>query len=102
MLSPARFYALSLHDALPISRAGCVLLGALLERPMLPCMGQHLELAVFIDGFSASSRCRSEEHTSELQSPVQLVCRLLLEKETTSSSPIASSASMTRSTRGCA
>src|SRR5438876_2679914 len=25
-------------------------------------------------------RCRSEEHTSELQSPVQLVCRLLLEK----------------------
>src|SRR5438876_7753309 len=27
---------------------------------------------------------RSEEHTSELQSPVQLVCRLLLEKTTTS------------------
>src|SRR6266581_1981251 len=26
------------------------------------------------------SRTRSEEHTSELQSPVQLVCRLLLEK----------------------
>src|SRR5690348_17873614 len=24
--------------------------------------------------------CRSEEHTSELQSPVHLVCRLLLEK----------------------
>src|SRR4051794_32846648 len=27
--------------------------------------------------------CRSEEHTSELQSPVHLVCRLLLEKKTT-------------------
>src|SRR5690348_17569104 len=27
------------------------------------------------------SRCRSEEHTSELQSPVHLVCRLLLEKK---------------------
>src|SRR5690348_17542557 len=28
---------------------------------------------------------RSEEHTSELQSPVHLVCRLLLEKKKTSS-----------------
>src|SRR5690348_18033219 len=27
------------------------------------------------------SACRSEEHTSELQSPVHLVCRLLLEKK---------------------
>src|SRR5690348_17796914 len=26
-------------------------------------------------------QCRSEEHTSELQSPVHLVCRLLLEKK---------------------
>src|SRR5690348_17537996 len=30
---------------------------------------------------SARSRKRSEEHTSELQSPVHLVCRLLLEKK---------------------
>src|SRR5690348_18031596 len=29
----------------------------------------------------ASGRTRSEEHTSELQSPVHLVCRLLLEKK---------------------
>src|SRR5690348_18150358 len=29
----------------------------------------------------ASQRKRSEEHTSELQSPVHLVCRLLLEKK---------------------
>src|SRR5690348_18091723 len=29
----------------------------------------------------AASRLRSEEHTSELQSPVHLVCRLLLEKK---------------------
>src|SRR5574337_1725935 len=27
------------------------------------------------------ARCRSEEHTSELQSPLNLVCRLLLEKK---------------------
>src|SRR4051794_41542960 len=30
---------------------------------------------------SAKSSARSEEHTSELQSPVHLVCRLLLEKK---------------------
>src|SRR5690348_17958024 len=29
----------------------------------------------------AEQRARSEEHTSELQSPVHLVCRLLLEKK---------------------
>src|SRR5438876_9069018 len=29
----------------------------------------------------AARRARSEEHTSELQSPVHLVCRLLLEKK---------------------
>src|SRR5690348_17644723 len=33
----------------------------------------------FIHCFEAY--CRSEEHTSELQSPVHLVCRLLLEKK---------------------
>src|SRR5258708_11276606 len=32
---------------------------------------------------SSNPGCRSEEHTSELQSPDHLVCRLLLEKEKT-------------------
>src|SRR5256885_3415354 len=32
-------------------------------------------------GGAAQLRCRSEEHTSELQSPCNLVCRLLLEKK---------------------
>src|SRR5713101_1000090 len=32
-------------------------------------------------GLPAARRCRSEEHTSELQSHVNLVCRLLLEKQ---------------------
>src|SRR2546426_8291069 len=31
--------------------------------------------------FLPSAHCRSEEHTSELQSPCNLVCRLLLEKK---------------------
>src|SRR6478735_5290871 len=38
--------------------------------------GRHLDAAVHHDGCR-----RSEEHTSELQSPCKLVCRLLLEKK---------------------
>src|SRR2546429_7371485 len=38
---------------------------------------------------SNSSLPRSEEHTSELQSRLHLVCRLLLEKKKTQSSPFA-------------
>src|SRR5438876_7697647 len=36
---------------------------------------------------------RSEEHTSELQSPVHLVCRLLLEKKNSTTSQVSSSPS---------
>src|SRR6266581_2116550 len=36
--------------------------------------------------------CRSEEHTSELQSPVHLVCRLLLEKKKKNAANILSTA----------
>src|SRR5687768_14657335 len=41
-------------------------------------MGQYLGASVVEQGIDA---CRSEEHTSELQSRLQLVCRLLLEKK---------------------
>src|ERR1017187_9287083 len=33
-----------------------------------------------VSNFASCEPCRSEEHTSELQSPMYLVCRLLLEK----------------------
>src|SRR5437762_7775430 len=63
----AEIYTLSLHDALPIWRRET---GRARSRP---------------SSRSASRRwprcCRSEEHTSELQSPMYLVCRLLLEKK---------------------
>src|SRR5438552_12943648 len=66
-------YTLSLHDALPI----CLLQGfALAIQPanLLWCfVGVLLGTIVGI--------MRSEEHTSELQSPDHLVCRLLLEKK---------------------
>src|SRR2546429_5107973 len=61
-------YTLSLHDALPICAAepetegDAAVLEALRQIPVQPL-------------------ARSEEHTSELQSRLHLVCRLLLEKK---------------------
>src|SRR2546426_7665211 len=60
-------YTLSLHDALPICRAGGAGRRDAARRP---------------GGGAGDGRWqRSEEHTSELQSPCNLVCRLLLEKK---------------------
>src|SRR5258706_1197889 len=60
-------YTLSLHDALPISASSVM--------PLAP-------LPVPARGIRRSpSASRSEEHTSELQSLTNLVCRLLLEKK---------------------
>src|SRR2546430_2884929 len=39
-------------------------------------------------GFAGAAACRSEEHTSELQSQSNLVCRLLLEKKKTTERPL--------------
>src|SRR5207249_11344130 len=64
--APTEIYTLSLHDALPIS---------------------HLRVAVSrrrtrrAPAAARPSTTRSEEHTSELQSRFDLVCRLLLEKK---------------------
>src|SRR5258708_10138176 len=43
--------------------------------------GPHLENVLGRDAGREARRIRSEEHTSELQSPDHLVCRLLLEKK---------------------
>src|SRR5438876_11562686 len=66
-------YTLSLHDALPISS---------LPRPA----GRSRRVGTRRRRWSVPVQttvagARSEEHTSELQSPVHLVCRLLLEKK---------------------
>src|SRR5437762_13053194 len=58
-------YTLSLHDALPISE----------ERTP----SGHRHAGICSDDVLQEKR--SEEHTSELQSPMYLVCRLLLEKK---------------------
>src|SRR5688572_31974456 len=69
-------YTLSLHDALPISTAG-----------MRPSASGKVKIAGNKDGtitafaIDCHGTPRSEEHTSELQSQSNLVCRLLLEKK---------------------
>src|SRR5688572_32193923 len=65
-------YTLSLHDALPIS----VLRPQFFQRSRLP------------RGHASRAHHRSEEHTSELQSQSNLVCRLLLEKKKLMTVPV--------------
>src|SRR5437868_13272351 len=65
-------YTLSLHDALPISRRLTVEVDD--DRPAV----RDLELDLLR---RQRAKDRSEEHTSELQSRFDLVCRLLLEKK---------------------
>src|SRR2546427_9462305 len=71
-------YTLSLHDALPI----CCQIG-----PGGAPLGQIRKTAVIAEWHHLRRACngwiapRSEEHTSELQSQSNLVCRLLLEKK---------------------
>src|SRR2546429_7344640 len=64
-------YTLSLHDALPISQTAPSPIGCGKGRPQTAHHGGAKNVIV----------ARSEEHTSELQSRLHLVCRLLLEKK---------------------
>src|SRR5438552_8407595 len=71
--APTEIYTLSLHDALPIS---LLAIG--------PDARARVRILVVDDEHTLRESCagvRSEEHTSELQSPDHLVCRLLLEKK---------------------
>src|SRR2546422_9175309 len=70
-------YTLSLHDALPISLPGTPCTQALSLRPLR----KTFALQRWLKQKFESKSTRSEEHTSELQSRLHLVCRLLLEKK---------------------
>src|SRR5437868_7210061 len=83
---PPAFYTLSLHDALPISIFDVVLD----LRPASPSYGkwygaelsaENGRMLYVPEGCAHGYQTRSEEHTSELQSRFDLVCRLLLEKK---------------------
>src|SRR5256885_7010081 len=56
--------------------------GQCFQRELGPCAGQQVAMRG-IKQRLAIGHVRSEEHTSELQSPCNLVCRLLLEKKNT-------------------
>src|SRR5437764_7358685 len=78
--APSQIYTLSLHDALPIFFAA--LAGEDAARSLLSgSSGRFGGDDLARDGTGSSPPKRSEEHTSELQSPLYLVCRLLLEKK---------------------
>src|SRR5437879_8575760 len=85
-------YTLSLHDALPIStrRSGTRCASTRWRwgsHVSLEPAGLHHGRAARVPGHHGNRGRgvvpRSEEHTSELQSPMYLVCRLLLDKKTT-------------------
>src|SRR5690606_41628361 len=88
-----RLYALSLHDALPISpvvRDGVVYTGSSDATAVyaIDASTGERRWKTSVPGYAwartAMDECmvvRSEEHTSELQSRENLVCRLLLEKK---------------------
>src|SRR5690606_41365790 len=99
--APTAIYSLSLHDALPICEIAAYQSGIALAWAALP-VSAILELtamALFALNMGATyltapepltleqatashaPGARSEEHTSELQSRENLVCRLLLEKK---------------------
>src|SRR5690606_40760981 len=97
--APTEIYTLSLHDALPISAAagGAAALGDVAQGQDLAGVGvgdvgqvdAECDRVVLGEaggvrrnhGAVAADARRSEEHTSELQSRENLVCRLLLEKK---------------------
>src|SRR5256885_4503581 len=79
-------YTLSLHDALPISRARRAAApgrraGRAQPEPRRLRRCRHRWTAWANSWVACENAGRSEEHTSELQSPCNLVCRLLLEKK---------------------
>src|SRR2546426_7022224 len=78
-------YTLSLHDALPISITDELTEFALADDARawwIPSNRPRLDRSEMLYSSSPVRRDpRSEEHTSELQSPCNLVCRLLLEKK---------------------
>src|SRR5207248_9326550 len=96
---PPAISPLSLHDALPISgvSTSCtpgatsrlpappttrsLLTPAFLTAPIKLCGFADWNLTALMTASCPARSGRSEEHTSELQSPYDLVCRLLLEKK---------------------
>src|SRR5690349_23318787 len=86
-MTSSKIYTLSLHDALPICMTAVVAAaGAFSSAIPLPLSNAPTRTIETIEPnrlceIMAAPDMRSEEHTSELQSRRDLVCRLLLEKK---------------------
>src|SRR5438034_6433618 len=79
-----KIYTLSLHDALPISAARLKMHPFAAEKTFAHGRNfsiDELDTAIVRLADLDFATKRSEEHTSELQSHSDLVCRLLLEKK---------------------
>src|SRR5688572_32010423 len=82
-------YTLSLHDALPISATGGIDLTSSNHGAAFKVITTGAGAITLVTGHASHTikaaklegAARSEEHTSELQSQSNLVCRLLLEKK---------------------
>src|SRR5256885_10815355 len=70
--------ALRMLAGLERTSDGRILIGDRVVNNVAP---QHRDIAMVFQSYALYPH-RSEEHTSELQSPCNLVCRLLLEKKT--------------------
>src|SRR5438477_4190958 len=87
--APPEIYPLSLHDALPISVSNAIVrprkneTRATSGTDSTPARAAWRKKLTARAGVESVPLVRSEEHTSELQSHVNLVCRLLLEKKNT-------------------
>src|SRR2546430_10244350 len=77
-------YTLSLHDALPICDDD---IAQVSRNGGVPVAPQEVRGGAATPGARGAHAQRSEEHTSELQSQSNLVCRLLLEKKKTIHNP---------------
>src|SRR5207247_11128310 len=78
---PTEIYPLSLHDALPIFSRGPTRTARSCCTPSTGSCSGGWRFPRLLAGAARAASARSEEHTSELQSRVDLVCRLLLEKK---------------------
>src|SRR5256885_11930941 len=74
-------YTLSLHDALPIFSATSRTARTTSSASTTCATTWCSRWSSASSGVTPTPSSRSEEHTSELQSPCNLVCRLLLEKK---------------------
>src|SRR2546427_12653428 len=74
-------YTLSLHDALPICAGEAMMNRIYAAVTQSPAWSRTILVINFDEWGGFFDHVRSEEHTSELQSQSNLVCRLLLEKK---------------------